>query len=51
MQILTCARKPENGKPLSRAKANICLDAVATLLMQPQTVRMMRMLVMTVVPV
>ena len=30
--LLTLHKKSLNGKPRSRAKANICLEAVATLL-------------------
>lgn len=47
---LTWAKKVENGSPLSRAKANICRDAVATFVMQPHVVKVMRMAVMAEVP-
>jgi len=46
----TCARYFENGSPLSLAKANICLDAVATFVMVPQVVKMIKIAVMTEVP-
>lgn len=49
-RIRTLQSQPENGKPRSRANANICLDAVATLLMALQRVNSVMMQVITVVP-
>jgi hypothetical protein len=51
MQIqLTRDSQFEPGKPLSRAKDQICLDAVATSLMQQETSNIMTIAVMTLVP-
>lgn len=46
----TYDRKSATGNPLSRAKANIWRDAVATLLMAEHSVRSVMMQVMTVAP-
>jgi hypothetical protein len=43
----TCERKPEKGRPLSRANDQICLDAVATWLMQHVVRQMTMIAVMT----
>ena len=47
---LTWARKLENGRPESRAKANIWRDAVATFVMQPHAVNTMVIVVKAVAP-
>jgi hypothetical protein len=47
---LTCDSQFEPGKPLSRAKDQICLDAVATSLMQQETSNIMTIAVMALVP-
>ena len=46
----TYDRKSAAGNPLSRAKANIWRDAVATLLIAEHSVRSVMMQVMTVAP-
>jgi hypothetical protein len=46
----TYDRKFEAGRPLSRAKANICRDAVATLLIAEHSVRSVMINVITVAP-
>lgn len=47
---LTCARNREKGIPPSLAKAKSWRDAVATLLIQPQTVKVIRIAVMVDAP-
>lgn len=46
----TCAKKLENGKPLSRAKAKSCRDAVAMLVIQQNDDKTTRIEVITVAP-
>ena len=46
----TRARNLENGRPSSLAKANICLDALATWLITPHIVKMIKMTIKTDVP-
>lgn len=48
--LLTRARNGEKGIPPSLAKAKSWRDAVATLLMQPQTVKVIRIAVMADAP-
>ena len=48
--ILTLQSQLANGKPRSRANANICLDAVATLLIALQRVNNVIMQVMIEAP-
>ena len=48
--MLTHERKPENGSPLSRAKAQVCRDAEAKKPNEAHVTRAMRIAVMTEKP-
>ena len=50
VRLSTCDRKPENGNPLSRAKAQVCRDADAKKPNEAQTTSAMRMAVITEAP-
>ena len=50
VRLSTCERKPENGNPLSRAKAQVCREAEAKKPNEAQTTSAMRMAVITEAP-